>query len=282
MSTRLIAIDLDGTLLGPDGVSDHDRTAIMDARAAGIEIVIATGRSWLESGEALDRIGRDGVMIGAGGSLLHDALTGETLDRAVIAEEVIGIVVGTLRRHDHVVHLLQDASAAGFDYWMIGWNRLHEATRWWFERHGVTARWAGDLEQVADLEHTVRVGTTADGDHLARVAAEIAGELGDRVVLQAWPAVVAADSPPRTIHLLEAFDRGVDKWTMLRRYAEGRGLKVSEIAAIGDGLNDIGMVGGAGIGVAMTGADDRVRKVSDRVTGPPGLGVGDAIRGILE
>ena len=127
-----------------------------------------------------------------------------------------------------------------------------------------------------------RVGTTADGDHLAEVAAEIQRQLGDRVVLQAWPAVVAADSPPRTIHLLEAFDRDVDKWNMLQRHAAGRGIDGSEIAAIGDGLNDIGMVGGAGLGIAMAGADERVRTIADRETGPPGSGVGEAIRRILD
>ena len=144
-------------------------------------------------------------------------------------------------------HLLQDPSRAGFDYWMVGWDRLREASRWWFERHGVTARWVGDLSQVGELDHTVRVGTTADGDHLAEVAEEIRSDLGDAVVLQAWPAVVAAFAR-RTIHLLEAFGQDVDKWTMLRRLTGG---SMSEVMAIGDGLNDIQMVENAGIGVAM-------------------------------
>ena len=282
MSVRLIAIDLDGTLLGPEGVSDGDRDAILEARRRGIEIVIATGRSWLESLEALDRIGREGVMIGAGGALMHAADSGETLDRSVVHEDVVRAVATGLRAHGHVVHLLQDPSRAGFDYWMVGWDRLHEASRWWFERHGVTARWVGDLSQVGELDHTVRVGTTADGDHLAEVAEEIRLDLGDAVVLQAWPAVVAADSPARTIHLLEAFDRDVDKWTMLRRLCVERGIETSEVMAIGDGLNDIQMVENAGIGVAMGGADPRVRAVADRETGPPGRGVGDAIRACLD
>ncbi|MBC04007.1 MAG: hypothetical protein CMJ34_12010 [Phycisphaerae bacterium] len=282
MSIRLLAIDLDGTLLGPDGVSEHDLAAIEDARGAGIEIVVATGRSWLESGEALDRIGRQGVMIGAGGALLHDAATGRTLDRFIVDEDVVRRVSEGLLRDGHVVHLLQDPDGAGFDYWMIGWDPLHEASRWWFQRHGVTARWVATMDQVGDLAHTVRVGTTADGDHLAGLAAELREELGDRVVLQAWPAVVAADSPARTIHLLEAFDREVDKWNMLERHARARGIEVSEIAAIGDGLNDIGMVERAGLGIAMGGADDRVRGVADRETSAPGRGVGDAIRRIID
>ena len=284
MTVRLLAIDLDGTLLTRDGVTEHDRKAIFEAREAGIRIVVATGRSWLESGEALDRIGREGVMIGAGGGLLHDARSGRTLDRCTIDPAVIREVTESLRRHGHVVHLLQDPDAAGFDYWMIGWDRLHEASRWWFERHGITARWVGDISQVSEFQHTIRVGTTADGDHLGEVADELRRDLGDRVVLQAWPAVVAGDTEVsgRTIHLLEAFDSGVDKWTMLQRVAASHGVPTEEIAAIGDGLNDIGMVGGAGIGIAMGGADQRVRAVADRETGPPGVGVGDAIRRLLD
>ena len=284
MNVRLLAIDLDGTLLTRDGVTEHDRKAIADAREAGIRIVVATGRSWLESGEAFDRIGRDGVMIGAGGALLHDAESGRTLDRCTVEPSVVVEVTTNLRRHGHVVHLLQDPDLAGFDYWMIGWDRLHEASRWWFERHGITARWVSDLSQVSDLQHTVRVGTTADGDHLGEVADELRRDLGDRVVLQAWPAVVAGDTvvSGRTIHLLEAFDAGVDKWTMLQRVAAAHGIRTDEIAAIGDGLNDIGMVGGAGIGIAMGGADERVRAVANRETGLPGIGVGDAIRGLLD
>lgn len=283
MPVRLLAIDLDGTLLGPEGVTDHDLAAIVAAREAGIEVVVATGRSWLESGEALDRIGRNGVMIGAGGALLHDARTGATLARSTVDSEVVLAVTESLRRHGHVVHLLQDPEAAGFDYWMIGWDRLHEASRWWFDRHGVTARWVGDMSQVLDLSHTVRVGTTADGDHLGEVAEELREDLADRVVLQAWPAVVSDDTAARgrTIHLLEAFDPEVDKWTMLQRVARDRGIRREEIAAIGDGLNDIGMVGGAGVGVAMAGADPRVRAVAQWETGPPGVGVGDAIRRML-
>ena len=280
MPPRLIAIDLDGTLLGPEGVSEHDREAIGRARAAGIEVVVATGRAWLESREALEAIGSDGVMIGAGGALLHNAADGRTLDRAVVHPEVLSRVATVLLDHGYVVHLLQDPEAAGFDYWMIGWASLNEATRWWFEKHHVRARWVARLDQVETLAHTVRIGTTADGEHLEPIAESIRTELGDRVTLQSWPAVVA-NARGGTIHLLEAFDRDVDKWTMLRRVAATRGIRPEEIATIGDGLNDIRMIREAGCGIAMAGADPRVRAVADRETGEPGRGVGDAILDLL-
>ncbi|MHC4794255.1 MAG: HAD-IIB family hydrolase, partial [Planctomycetota bacterium] len=109
MKPSLIAIDLDGTLLTRAGVSDADRDAINAARDAGVEIVIATGRSWSESLEALRPLEATGPMIAAGGALLHDAATGETIARSVVHPEVASAVATNLRRHGHVVHLLQDA-----------------------------------------------------------------------------------------------------------------------------------------------------------------------------
>ena len=79
MKPSLIAIDLDGTLLTRAGVSDADRDAINAARDAGVESVIATGRSWSESLEALRPLEATGPMIAAGGALLHDAATGEAV-----------------------------------------------------------------------------------------------------------------------------------------------------------------------------------------------------------
>ena len=178
------------------------------------------------------------------------------------------------------MHLLQDPEAAGFDYWMIGWAPLHEATRWWFEKHRVRARWVGGFDQIDTLAHTVRIGTTADGDHLEPIAESIREDLGDAVTLQSWPAVVE-DAAGGTIHLLEAFDREVDKWTMLSRIAAERGIASRDVVAIGDGFNDIVMVREAGCGIAMAGADAAGaggRRSRDRSAG---RGVGDAILTLL-
>jgi HAD superfamily hydrolase (TIGR01484 family) len=282
MPTRLLAIDLDGTLLTRDGVSKGDREAIERARDAGIEIVVATGRAWSESLEALRAIDATGVMIAAGGAILHDAKTGQTLERSVVHPEVIESVTQSLRRHGHVVHLLQDAPRAGCDYWMIGRDPVSEATRWWFERHGVKARWVETMDQVDSLENTVRVGTTALGSELANIVDEIREDLGDRVVLQSWSAVVESEISGGSVHLLEAFDPTVDKWTMLSSLARRRGIPIDAVAAIGDGLNDVGMIRGAGVGIAMAGSDERVVAVSNRRTGPLGSGVGDAINRLLD
>ena len=105
----MIVIDLDGTLLDPAGrVPPAHRQAVQRARAAGLEIVVATGRNWPESREALRAIDCDGVMIAAGGALLCSAKGGETLSRRVLPASIVRSLTDCLLRHGHLAHLLQD------------------------------------------------------------------------------------------------------------------------------------------------------------------------------
>ena len=279
---RMLAVDLDGTLLGKGPIEPRDIAALKEARAAGIEVVVATGRSWVESRHALDELGLGGVMVSAGGAMLHEATTGKTLHRVPVESLVIETVCRRLIAQGHVVNLLQDSHAAGFDYWMVGTSEVDPATAWWFKEHAISAHWVDSLEEVEDLAHTVRVGTVAVGSQLTDVTAMIRQELEDRVHVQHWQAVVESEAAGEPTHLLEAFAPGVDKWTMLRHLAVDRDIEPGQIAAIGDGLNDIGMLAGARIGVAMAGAEPAVRAASDWMTGPLGGGVADAVGRLLE
>ena len=279
---RMLAVDLDGTLLGKGPIESRDVAALLEAQDRGIEVVVATGRSWVESQHALKALGLGGVMIGAGGAMLHDATSGQTLHRTPVDIEVIECVCQQLLAEGHVVNLLQDSHRVGFDYWMVGTNDVDPATAWWFKEHNINARWVSTLAEIDDFTNTVRVGTVAVGSQLTDVTAAIRHALADRVHVQHWQAVVETEASGEPTHLLEAFAPGVDKWTMLTHLAAERGIDPSQIAAIGDGLNDIVMLREARIGIAMAGAEPAVEAASDWVTGAMGGGVADAIGRLLD
>ena len=278
---RMLAVDLDGTVLGRGPISPRDVEALHRAQDVGIEVVVATGRSWVESREALKQLGLGGVMIAAGGAMLHEADSGQPLQRSVLEDDVIKSVACALLAEGHVVNLLQDSHAAGFDYWMVGTSPVDPATKWWFEQHRLDAKWVASLDQVAGFQHTVRVGTVAVGSQLTQVTRRLQEELADRVFIQHWEAVVESEASGEPAHLLEAFAPEVDKWTMLCKLAAQRGLEPRHIAAIGDGLNDIGMLQGARIGIVMAGAEPRVQAAADWSTGAMGGGVADAVERLL-
>ena len=279
----MIVIDLDGTVLGNGPIDQRDIDAVNAAMDRGIEVVVATGRSWKESRDALRQLRHRGVMIGAGGAMLHETESGATLDRSVLNANSIQAMTASLVEHGFLVNLLQDSMATGFDYWMVGPHEPHPATSWWFEHHDITARWVDHLDEVEAFDHTVRVGAVGHGQPLAELSGRLKRQMGSDAVVQYWEAVVESPAEEGTdsIYLFEGFDAGVDKWTMIEGLLESRGLEPRNVVAIGDGLNDIGMLSNAGLGIAMANAKAEIQAVADQVTGPIGGGVADAINGLL-
>ena len=287
MRHDLLVLDLDGTLLAPDGtVSARNRAAVRDARAAGLDVVIATGRAMVESRDAIAAIEHevhDGEVICAGGAIRQSAAHGTTLDRIAMDHVLVDDIVRALLGHGHRVLLLKDPQVTGYDYLSVGDAPLDPASAWWFETMPVTVR---DVASVADDPHpadTIRVGAVATEAELAPIARDLKRDLGERVFLQHWGAVTETEATGSATHLLEAFEPRVNKWTMVERYCRAHGIDRARVAAIGDGLNDVELIRGAATGIAMGNADPRVAAVADRTTATAADdGVAEAIAHLLE
>ncbi len=282
-SIDVLAVDLDGTLLGPDGrVSPRNQEAITEARNAGVDVLVATGRAFIESKAILESVGQHGMFIGAGGAVLQQALTGRTVERRIMPHEVVKEVSRSLVNHDHKALVLKDAHATGYDYLAVGPAVMAPSTEWWFSHLPVRIRFVDRIEEDPDPEHTLRIGTVAPQSALLGIAMELREDLGDRALLQHWAAVAIEKSDEDPIHMLEVFNPRVSKWSMLQAYVNRLGYEQSRVAAIGDGLNDVSMIEAAPLGIAMANADDAVLAVADRVTASNGDdGVAQAIECIL-
>lgn len=284
---KLIAIDLDGTLLGPDGsVSDRNRAAIDRARKRGLHVVIATGRAVVECLDPLRQIGNTGSMIGAGGAVLSDVPTQRTVERRAIDAALVCHVSESLVRHGHKALVLKDAHVTGYDYLAVGPGALDPATVWWFKTLPVRVRHVDVPEDDPHPDDTIRVGTVALGSELADIADQLRNELEERIYLQHWAAVTDSSIPPDSrdrTHLLEVFSPRVNKWTMLQRYMAQFGIEPDDVVAIGDEINDLDMIRHAGLGVAMANAHPSVIDASDNITEPNHVhGVATAIDRVLD
>lgn len=263
----VLVVDLDGTLLRSDGtVSARNARAVQAARDAGVQLIIATGRSLSESRGALAAINHQGMLIAAGGSLLCDASTGATVGRRAMAPEVVREITRWLIEHQHPALILKDAHVAGYDYLIVGESELDPASRWWFGRMDTIKRHVAGLDEDPHPEHTVRAGAVASEARLAPLARRLREEFGDRCSMQHWSAVTSTHAVGSPTHLLEIFDVQVNKWSMLMEHCTPLGVPAERIAAIGDGLNDVELVAGAGLGVAMANAGPEVRAVARRTT----------------
>ncbi len=264
MRCRILVTDLDGTLLNRSGsVSSGNRDAIARARDAGVEVVFATGRSWIECRSISQEILGAGVVISAGGAALHDVASGRCEDRILISKSLVRHCTESLLRHGHLAHLLKDSTSAGYDYLLVGDAELDAASRWWFGVHPVITRSVDQLhfdEQARSiqLDDVLRVGTVARAEDLAIVANAIRSEVPERLAIKHWPALVALGTAGIDTHLLEIFDADVDKWQMIQRLCRIRGVDEREVVTVGDGLNDAEMLGSASQSYAVANADDRV------------------------
>lgn len=271
----LLALDLDGTTFDPSGrITDATVEAIARARADGMKVTICTGRGLVECEGALERIGQTDPVVVAGGSITACPVTRRTLHRYAMDQTLVARAVELFIRHGHPALVLKDPLDAGFDYLVVVGEKkldLDPVTLWWFSKMKVEARFVPTLADDGHPEHTVRAGVCGLSGTLAAIKIDLDRELGDRAVVHHFPAVVAPEHTRKsgdgqTLHVLEVFDRDATKWTAVSRLAREWGIAPERIAAIGDEINDIAMLRGAGLGIAMGNAVPAARDAARRQT----------------
>jgi len=282
MDYRLLAIDLDGTLLCPKGrVSPENLAAIAEAQAAGLTIVPCTGRGWREASYLLrDVPGLDaGVFIT--GAAITDIYLGETRHHTALDPQVAAELIEFLRDEPQAVLAYREPNRVGHEYLVTGHGEVTPNSRWWFDFTGAIVHEQRDVT-ADDLDHTLRVGMVAPGSRMPGIRDRVQAQFAGRVEAHAFAAVQSPD-PDEAVHILEAFAPGVNKWYGLSWIAEQMGVGPEHIAVIGDEINDVAMLQAAGCAIAMANATDAAKRHATYLTKPNhDHGVAHAIRQILD
>jgi hydroxymethylpyrimidine pyrophosphatase-like HAD family hydrolase len=202
----ILAVDLDGTLLGPDGkVSAGNAAAVREARARGLEVVITTGRGLVESGYAIGAIdanvpakGRDvAPIVCAGGAMLCDAKSGRTIHRWAMQKPLVRRLCDHFAAAGRAPLLLKDRDAAGFDYLVINSGPIEYPTQWWFNAMPVLVKFIDHVDHDEHPEHTVRVGFAAEAGVMLELARSVKEAFGKETTTQHFAAVAGTkDAKP--------------------------------------------------------------------------------------
>lgn len=229
----------------------------------------------------------------SGGAMIVDAATDRTMHRWPVDLALVEGLCSLFAEQNRAPLLLKDFDAAGYDYLVVNSGPIEPPTQWWFEHMPVEVRFAGSLLEDEHPEHTVRVGFAASTTMMRGLAASVRERFGRRALIHSFAAVssvedrVGTDGRPivgkdENIHLLEVFDAQVSKWTAIHRLALEQGIPRDRVAAIGDEINDLALIEGAGLGIAMGNAIDEVKTAAQRETLDHGNdGVAHAIDRIL-
>ena len=243
---RLIATDLDGTLLRSDEtISERSRAALAAAAEAGAAHIIVTGRAVASTRHILDDLGYRGLAVcGQGAQVYHAGehrlLTSMTLDRELAALALAKLEAET-------GPLLLAGCRDGLDGEFLVGDGYHMAT-------SLPARRLRDADELweAPLAKLFIQHPRYSDDELVQTARQVVGDLVGTVL--AGPGIV------------EILPLGLTKATGLSLAAHRLGLTWADTIAFGDMPNDVPMFEWSACGVAMANAHEELKAVADRIT----------------
>ncbi|MBS3734434.1 MAG: HAD family phosphatase [Phycisphaerae bacterium] len=268
MHYQLLALDVDGTLIGADGaVSSQTKQAIRAACDAGMRVCLATGRSYVETmpvWRQIDWPDTPEPLVLVGGALVSEAHTGRTLYHLPMDRDLAAEFGDALGEAGHAAMAFVDRWRHGVDYYLAECGAVHVAFERWFAKMDVTIRRVPRLADAPDLPAPLRVSTVVDVDRAADLADRLRQRFDGRLRVHA----ILAPNYEETI--VEAFSPHASKFEALRYVAQAYEIGPGRIVAVGDDVNDVEMVAGAGLGVAMPKASPPLRDAAD-VTASPTL-----------
>jgi Cof subfamily protein (haloacid dehalogenase superfamily) len=253
---KMIATDLDGTLLRSDGsVSARSRAALHAAADAGLAVAFVTGRPprWLDV--LAEPTGYTGVAVGANGAVLYD-MTAARLVSAHLLEPELMIELGTDLRAEFPDVAFAVEYGGGFA------NEPEYVHDWEinppYDRRGIPIAEPviGPLGEIAAEPAVKLLAKDAAADPDAFLAAAIA-LVGERATI----------THSSSFGLLEISVFGITKATGLGELAEVQGIAPHEVLAVGDMPNDVPMLQWAGRSYAVANAHAEVLEVADEVIG---------------
>lgn len=257
---RLVAVDMDGTLLAPGSrLPDEAAAALHAARQAGATVVLATGRMFRSAVAWAERLGLQGPIIAYNGALVRTHPDGVTWLHQPIPVPLARAVAEVCQERGWYLHTYVDEQLCipypdprADEYCQVA---------------GVTAR--VDPEAVWRPQHPpAKLLVIEPVERIAEVQATLA-HLHELKTATSFP------------HYLEITHRSVSKGRALQLVARRLGVAKEEVLAVGDGQNDVDMIRFAGMGVAVANAHpDAKRAARFVVSRPYGCGVAEALAAV--
>ena len=241
---RLVATDLDGTLLCSDGTcSERTRAALAAVERAGIQVVLVTARPprWLH--DLVDLVGEHGVVLCANGAFVYDVRNRRILDERCMAAGLVGKIADDLRNALPGVAFAVESR--------MGYRREQDFCDEHTTPQDVAAATLEELLDPLPGKMLARCGDLP-AEQFHRVVEQV---VGDRAVV----------SYSGASGLAEISAAGVTKAAALREWCAARGIDAADVFAFGDMPNDLPMLTWAGRSYGVANAHPDVLVLVDEV-----------------
>jgi Cof subfamily protein (haloacid dehalogenase superfamily) len=258
---RLLAVDIDGTLLDSRGrVPDAHRAALVEAAARGIEVALVTGRSFHFTKPVADLLPIPLTLIVNNGAVVKRK-SGETELRHLLSRHAARHILAETRH-------LEDCVAVVFDrpderqivFERMDWS--HPNRRGYYEKN--KAYIAAAPSPLADVltEDPIQVMFNGSVEPMRALATALR-----RLPIADQFSVAITEYVRRDFSLVDVNGAGCSKGTTLARWTTSRGLTPDAVMAVGDNLNDVEMLDFAGTAVVMGNATEAMKGRGYQTTG---------------
>jgi len=273
---RLLALDIDGTLLDPQfKISPENLAALRAAHASGIELLLATGRRHDYALPVAQEIGVPCWLISSNGALIRSS-AGETFysDRLPIATAIkLFRHMDAFRANAVITFDRQGNNALVLERF----EELNQSISRWIQMNAHFIQYVSPLEEALteDPIQAMFCGRVARMEEAQKRLAE-ADFLAEISILK-------TQYDHRDLCILDILNRGCSKGHALRRWAQEHAIPREQIMAIGDNFNDLEMLEFAGVAFVMGNASQELKQSGWRVTASNSeSGVAQALQEVLK
>jgi Cof subfamily protein (haloacid dehalogenase superfamily) len=250
-SIRLLAIDIDGTLLNPQfQISDLDMAALRRAHQEGVEVVLSTGRRHMFALSIAQQLGFDLWLISSNGAITR-SLYGETFHRDLLPAETCRRLCVAMEQFRGNTVLTFDVEGKGAVV-LENMRALADSIQRWLEKNLEFIDFVIPIEKslTTDPVQAMFCGKIQHMEQAREVLA--ASGLKDDIT------VLRTEYPGRDLSIVDVLNQGCSKGHALERWANYRGIPREQVMAIGDNYNDIEMLAFAGLPFIMGNASEEL------------------------
>lgn len=284
----MVAVDLDGTLIGPDGrVSARNLAALKAAERAGVEVVVATGRRHSYAMKVLRGLGlgEENGLISSNGAVVR-TLGARLIERTLLergtAEWLCGHM-GEFRRSLLVTFDRVQASGDDVRGALVveEMDELNESIGRWMAanepyiervipmedalgREGlIQMMLCGTIERMREAEERLLTDPKVLGVGLEPLRRSEVRRESQEAQPVAEAALHRTEYPERNLSIVDVLPAGCSKGRAMLSLARERGIAREEILAIGDNWNDVSMLEAAGGAVLMANAPEELKRAGE-------------------
>ena len=268
---KLVAIDLDGTLLNSLGeVTENTKEALLEAKRQGVEIVLASGRPISSTRSLAVELGVDNYIISGNGAVIYDIKNEETIYDKFLSKEQVLEVARICEENSifYNVYTEEEVITKSLSYNVLFYHKENikkiEEKRTHINVVQDTKKYIEESEKDRFLKVTVCDESKMIFNGIIRKLREIGNiDILNVEHMSRKRFNIGTEIMSIEYHYTEITNENVNKWTAIEHLIEKLNIKKDEVVAIGDNINDREMVENAGLGVVMGNSNPVMKELAD-------------------